>query len=175
MVLFPAEQTRILDYNRVVRDLKGMTVDEFLRRVAERFRVTAEPLPVRPQRTGEFGVAGAWYRLHWCGARQGAGSGDAVERLDVALLARELLEPLLDIHDPRRDPRIDFVGGSRGLEELARRVDSGSMAAAFSLYPTPIGDLMAVADTGGVMPPKSTWFEPKLGDGLVSHLLEPPT
>ena len=171
VVLFPASQTRILDYNRVVRDLAGMSDAEFLHRLEQSFAVLPEAAPVRPHQRGEFGLYlnGHWYRLH-C-RLDPATLADPVERLDVALLAHQLLEPLLNIHDPRRDPRIDFVGGGRGLGELERRVDSGEMAAAFALFPTPIGDLMSVADAGRVMPPKSTWFEPKLADGLVSNVI----
>lgn len=171
VVLFPASEARILDYNRVVRDLAGMSADEFMRRLERSFSVQPETAPVRPHQRGEFGLymAGTWYRLH-C-RLDPATLADPVERLDVALLAHQLLEPLLGIHDPRRDPRIDFVGGGRGLHELERRVDSGEMAAAFAMFPTPIGDLMSVADAGRVMPPKSTWFEPKLADGLVSNVI----
>ena len=111
-----------------------------------------------------------WYRLRL--PAHLAGSADPVERLDVQLLARHLLEPVLGIHDPRRDPRIDFAGGVRGLDELERRVNSGEMAVAFAMFPTSIEELMAVADAGRLMPPKSTWFEPKLADGLVSHVLD---
>jgi uncharacterized protein (DUF1015 family) len=112
---------------------------------------------------------GRWYRLTIHANRV---PEDPVERLDVSLLAENLLEPLLGISDPRTDPRIDFVGGVRGLEELEKRVDSGEMAVAFSMFPTSMEDLMAVADANKVMPPKSTWFEPKLADGLVSHVLD---
>lgn len=171
-VLFQDVEVRILDYNRVVSDLNGMQPAQFLARVAERFTMVAEAAPVRPQRSGEFGmyVAGQWYRLALDPALVAA--GDPVARLDVSLLAQHLIEPLLGIHDPRHDRRIDFVGGIRGLEELARRVDEGGMAVAFALYPTGLDQLMAVADAGEVMPPKSTWFEPKLADGMVSLLLD---
>jgi uncharacterized protein (DUF1015 family) len=171
-VSFPDNQTRILDYNRVVRDLNGLSPEAFLQALAAAFRVTPAAQPVRPGRRGEFGMylAGHWYRLEIDPAR--IPQDDPVRRLDVSLLQEHLLEPVLGIRDPRRDPRIDFVGGIRGLGELARRVDSGEMAVAFALHPTSLEDLMAVADAGAVMPPKSTWFEPKLADGLVSHVLD---
>lgn len=170
-VLFPDDQMQILDYNRVVRDLNGLSPEEFLARVAGAFEMAAEPRAVRPHGTGEFGMylRGQWYRLK---LRPERIPEDPVGRLDVSLLANNLIAPVLGIDDPRRDERIDFVGGIRGLGELERRVDSGEMAVAFSLHPTSMGDLMAVADAGEVMPPKSTWFEPKLADGLVSHVLD---
>jgi uncharacterized protein (DUF1015 family) len=169
-VLFPHRQVQILDYNRVVADLGGLSADDFLARVAQRFEIETSSAAVRPAAAGEFGLylPGRWQRLR---IRAGEVSDDPVERLDVSVLDRCLLAPVLGIEDVRRDPRIDFVGGIRGLEELERRVDSGRAAAAFSLFPTGLDDLMAVADAGQVMPPKSTWFEPKLADGMVSYLL----
>ena len=127
---------------------------------------------VRPDRFGEFGMylRGAWYRLQIHAER--IPEGDPVAALDVSLLQHNLIAPVLGITDPRRDKRIDFVGGSRGLQELERRVDSGEMAVAFALHPTDMEQLLAVADAGQVMPPKSTWFEPKLGDGLLTHVLD---
>jgi len=171
-VVFPHDQMQILDYNRLVRDLHGETVEGFLARVAARFRVEPSAQPVRPARPAQFGMYldGRWYRLELEPER--VPWVDPVARLDVSLLTNELIQPLLGIKDPRRDDRIDFVGGIRGLGELARRVDSGAWALAFSLRPTRMVDLMAVADAGKVMPPKSTWFEPKLADGLVSHILD---
>jgi len=171
-VIFPHNQMQILDYNRVIRDLNGLDEEGFLARVAEAFEVKASDHPVKPGRAAEFGMylQRQWYRLSLDPARIPA--DDPVARLDVSLLADNLIEPLLGITDPRRDPRIDFVGGIRGLEGLQRRVDSGEMAVAFSLFPTGMEELMAVADAGKVMPPKSTWFEPKLADGLVSHVLD---
>ncbi len=170
-VAFPADEMRIFAYDRLVRDLRGSNGKGLLERVRERFDVEPSPAPLRPARPHEFGMylGGAWYRL----ALREAPSPQARprERLDVSLLSVRLLEPVLGIGDPRRDPRIDFVGGARGLEALERRVDSGEMAVAFTLYPTRMEDLMAVADAGETMPPKSTWFEPKLADGLVSYLL----
>ncbi len=170
-VLFQADELRIFDYNRVVRDLNGLSREAFLERVSERFEVVPSADPVRPARSGEFGMylPGQWYRLRLDVDK--AEAGDPVARLDVSLLAGHLIEPVLGIHDPRRDQRIDFVGGIRGLDELERRVDGGGMAVAFSLHPTTLEQLMAVADAGEVMPPKSTWFEPKLADGMVSYPL----
>ncbi len=128
--------------------------------------------PVKPSQSGEYGMylRGQWYRLRIKPER--IPGDDPVARLDVSLLQDNLIEPLLGISDPRTDDRIDFVGGIRGLSELEKRVDSGDWAVAFSLYPTTMEALMAVADAGEVMPPKSTWFEPKLADGLVSHVLD---
>jgi uncharacterized protein (DUF1015 family) len=170
-VIFPHRQMRILDYNRVVRDLAGLSTESFLARVAESFQVTPSATTVHPQGPGNFGMylAGQWYLL--CIHPEKIPS-DPVGLLDVSLLADQLLAPVLGIEDPRRDTRIDFVGGIRGLDELVKRVDSGEMAVAFSMYATRMEDLMAVADAGEVMPPKSTWFEPKLADGLVSLVLE---
>jgi uncharacterized protein (DUF1015 family) len=170
-VIFPHNQMQILDYNRVVRDLNGMTPEVFLAGLTDRFTVTPVDSACHPQGPGEFGMylGGQWYRL---GIHAERVPGDPVGRLDVSVLAENLLAPMLGITDPRRDRRIDFVGGIRGLAELERRVDSGEMQVAFAMYPTRMEDLMAVADAGHVMPPKSTWFEPKLADGLVSHMLD---
>ena len=171
-VLFPHHEMTILDYNRVIRDLYGRTADELLAKLREAFTVEPSDRPVRPAASGEFGmfVAGLWYRL---AIRSGlVPANDPSGRLQVTLLARHVLEPLFGIADQRTDKRIDFVGGARGLAELERRVASGEMAAAFALYPTRMEDLMAVADAGLIMPPKSTWFEPKLADGMVSHVLD---
>ena len=171
-VIFPHDQMRILDYNRVVRDLHGNNPDGLIEHLSVPFAVEGSVDPVRPECPGQFGLylAGHWYRLELDPAR--IPYDDPVARLDVSLLQDNVIEPLLGIVDPRRDDRIDFVGGIRGLEALSARVDSGEMAVAFSLYPTRMEDLMAVADSGEVMPPKSTWFEPKLADGLVSHVLD---
>ena len=170
-VIFPHQQMQILDYNRAVRDLAGLTTEAFLARIAGSFRLTPSAGAVHPQAPASFGLylAGQWYRLD---LRPELVPDDPVGRLDVSLLADNLLAPVLGIEDPRRDTRIEFIGGIRGLAELERRVDSGEMAAAFSMYPTRMEDLMAVADAGEVMPPKSTWFEPKLADGLVSLVLD---
>ncbi len=171
-VIFPHNQMQILDYNRVIKDLNGLDKAAFLTRVGEGFSVEACERPVKPSQAAEFGMYldRQWYRLRLDPAR--IPSDDPVARLDVSLLADNLIEPILGIADPRRDARIDFVGGIRGLAGLEKRVDSGEMAVAFSLFPTQMEDLMAVADAGEVMPPKSTWFEPKLADGLVSHVLD---
>ena len=167
VISFPLNEVRILDYNRIVRDLNGHSVEDFLAALSTRFRICIEAAPVRPSTRTEFGVyvARTWHRMR---LRQPLDGASAVEQLDVSLLSRSVLEPILGIHDPRTDPRIDFVGGGRGLAELQRRVDSGNYAVAFSMFPTSIVELMAVADAGDVMPPKSTWFEPKLADGLLS-------
>ena len=169
-VIFPHDQMLILDYNRVIRDLNGMSAETFLARITEDFSVQAAAQAVHPQRPAEFGMylGGQWYRLNVTAPVP----DDPVARLDVSLLDDLLFAPVLGITDPRRDPRIDFVGGIRGLEALEARVDSGEMQVAFSLFPTGMEDLIAVADAGKVMPPKSTWFEPKLADGLVSHILD---
>jgi uncharacterized protein (DUF1015 family) len=171
-VIFPDNQMQILDYNRVLKDLNGHSVEEFVAEIAEAFNIEVEPAMVKPGRTREFGMYlnGRWYRLHI--DEEFVPDDDPVKCLDVSLLQDNLLGPILAIGDPRRDKRIDFVGGIRGLKELERRVDSGEMACAFPIFPTSMADLMSVADAGLVMPPKSTWFEPKLADGLVSHVLD---
>ncbi len=170
-VIFPHNQMQILDYNRVVKDLNGLDKDSFLEQIAGAFTLEKSDQPVKPASTGEYGMYldGNWYRLKVNSDR--IPQDDPVARLDVSLLQDNLVQPLLGISDPRRDNRIDFVGGIRGLAELEKRVNSGDWAVAFSLYPTTMEALMAVADAGEVMPPKSTWFEPKLADGLVSHML----
>lgn len=171
-VAFPHDQTQILDYNRVVRDLNGLSEAEILAKATERFEVQKVAGPTKPDGPGVFGMylAGQWYLLEILS--QFIPQDDPVRRLDVSLLQDNLIEPVLNIEDPRRDKRIEFVGGIRGLKELERRVDSGEMSAAFALYPTSMEQLIAVADANEVMPPKSTWFEPKLADGLVSHVLD---
>lgn len=171
-VIFPAHQMQILDYNRVVRDLNGLDTAAFLTAVQQHFSVEAATAPVKPEQAGTFGMylPGQWYKLTLNPTL--LPDPDPVARLDVSRLARYLIEPVLGITDPRRDERIDFVGGIRGLAELEKRVNSGEMAVAFALHPTSMADLMAVADNNDVMPPKSTWFEPKLADGVVSYLLD---
>ena len=170
-VIFPHHQMRIMDYNRVVKDLNGLSADEFLARLASCYAVSPACGAVKPACPGEVGLylPGRWYRLN---IDPRLFVTDPVARLDVSLLSDHVLGPILGITDLRRDKRIDFVGGIRGLGELERRVDSGEMAVAFAMYPTRLDDLMAVADAGQVMPPKSTWFEPKLADGLVSHVID---
>lgn len=170
-VIYPHNQMNILDYNRVITDLNGLGKDEFLDKVKSVFTVTEESAAVKPTTATEFGmyVDGQWYRLN---INPELVPDDPVASLDVSLLADNLIEPVLGIADQRTDTRIDFVGGIRGLGELEKRVNSGEMALAFSFYPTSMEALMAVADAGEVMPPKSTWFEPKLADGLVSHVLD---
>jgi uncharacterized protein (DUF1015 family) len=170
-VIFPHHQMRILDYNRVIKDMNGLSEPEFMARVAENFMIEMADAAVKPTRLGEFGLYlnGHWNKLTI--RPDLIPHDDPVGRLDVSLLQNNLIAPILGIEDPRRDKRIDFVGGIRGLSELEKRVDSGEMALALSLHPTGMEDLMAVADANEVMPPKSTWFEPKLADGLASHCL----
>ena len=170
-VLFPDEELQSMDYNRVIKDLNGLTVEEFMSKVSENFSVEhmqeQNQQPYHPEKKGTFGMylEGKWYKLT---AKEHIRTEDAVEGLDVSLLQNYLLGPILGIQDPKTDKRIDFVGGIRGLEELERRVHT-DMKAAFSMYPTAIGELFAVADAGRLMPPKSTWFEPKLRSGLFLH------
>jgi uncharacterized protein (DUF1015 family) len=171
-VLFPYHEMTILDYNRLLRDLNGRSPERVLAELREAFSVEPACDPVHPTASGEFGMylAGSWYRL---AIRPDlVPKADPIGRLPITLITRHAIEPIFGIADPRTDKRIDFVGGARGLSELERRVASGEMAAAFALYPTQMSDLMAVADRGGIMPPKSTWFEPKLADGMVSHVLD---
>ncbi|MBF0444065.1 MAG: DUF1015 domain-containing protein [Magnetococcales bacterium] len=166
-VIFPDNQMHILDYNRVVQDLNGLSNEEFLTAIAQQFTITPSPTPFKPTQPNSFGMyfEGKWYQLKLEADK--IDQSNPVTRLDVSLLNQYLLEPILGIKDPRRDPRIDFVGGIRGLQGLVDRVDSKEMVVAFSMYPTALAELMSVADAGQVMPPKSTWFEPKLRDGLV--------
>ena len=170
-VIFQDEELRILDYNRVVKDLNGMDAAAFLTRIEEYFAVEKKgQAPYRPTEKGTFGMylEDEWYCLS---AKEEIKSEDAVEGLDVSLLQNDLLDPILGIMDPKTDKRIDFVGGIRGLGELERRVHT-DMKVAFSMYPTSIAELFAVADAGRLMPPKSTWFEPKLRSGLFLHEIE---
>ncbi len=171
-VLLPQQEMTILDYNRVLRDLAGLTQVELLHKIGERYTIEPSDAPARPSRADEVGMVlgGRWFRLAL--KPEAAPGDDPVARLPVTLLARNVLEPIFGVTDPRRDKRIDFVGGGRGLEELERLVASGLFAVAFALYPTEMRDLMAVADACEIMPPKSTWFEPKLADGMVSHMLD---
>ena len=170
-MIFPDEELRILDYNRVVKDLNGMDAGTFLSKIEEHFTVEKKGnIPYRPEKKATFGMylEDEWYCLT---AKEEIQSEDAVEGLDVSLLQNYLLEPVLGIEDPKTDKRIDFVGGIRGLTELERRVHT-DMKVAFSMYPTSIAELFAVADAGRLMPPKSTWFEPKLRSGLFLHEIE---
>jgi uncharacterized protein (DUF1015 family) len=175
-VLLPQQQMTILQYNRVLRDLNRLTPEEALRKIGCRYAVELSDQPVHPTRADEVGMllGERWYQLALRPevAAEGAQSGDPVARLPITLLAKNIIEPVFGVSDPRRDKRIDFVGGGRGPGELQRLVTSGAMAVAFALYPTQMKDLMAVADAGAIMPPKSTWFEPKLADGMVSHMLD---
>ncbi|NQV18006.1 MAG: DUF1015 domain-containing protein [Armatimonadetes bacterium] len=172
-VIFPHNQLYIMDYNRVIKDLNCLSPDEFLKKVEENFIIDihSKDKAYQPEGLRDFGMYldGAWYKLT---AREGSfPKNDPVKSLDVSILQENLLTPILGIGDPRKDKRIDFVGGIRGLEELSRRVDAGE-AVAFSMFPTSIEQLMAIADAGKVMPPKSTWFEPKLRSGVIVHLLD---
>ena len=170
-VLFPDEQLYIMDYNRVVKDLNGLSEAGFMGKVNEKFVITAwnGEGPCRPPQKHSFGMylGGKWYLL---AAKDGTYGGDPVSRLDVSILQTNLLAPVLGIGDPRTDKRIDFIGGIRGLEELERRVNEDG-GVAFAMYPTTIDDLMSIADAGLIMPPKSTWFEPKLLSGIFIHEL----
>ena len=168
-ILYPADQLHVYDYNRVVADLKGLSEEEFLKKLEEKFIVNEKEDAVRPEKKGTFGMylTDRWYLLEF----KGEMPEDVIEALDVSILQDNLLAPILGIDDPRSDKRIDFVGGVRGLKELERRVKD-DMAVAFSMYPTALEELMAVADSGKVMPPKSTWFEPKPRSGLFIHELD---
>lgn len=168
-VLFPDEELMIMPYNRVVKDLNGKSVDEYMAAIAEKFDVSKEAEPFAPENKGEIGMFldGQWYKLV---AHDDIKSNDPVKGLDVAVLQDNLLTPVLGIGDPRVDKRIDFIGGIRGLAELEKRCNE-DMKVAFSMYPTAISELFAVSDAGMLMPPKSTWFEPKLRSGLFIHKL----
>ncbi|WP_352399721.1 DUF1015 family protein [Anaerotignum sp.] len=169
-VLFPADELKIMDYNRVVKDLNGHTSEEFLALLTTKFEVAPYlgEGQLKPQKPHQFGLylEGKWFSLT---TKEEILSHDPVLGLDVSILQKEVLEPLLAIGDPRTDKRIDFVGGIRGLAELEKRVDRGEMKLAFSLYPTSMDELIRVADAERIMPPKSTWFEPKLRSGLFLH------
>ncbi len=171
-VLFPHDQLRIMDYNRLVKDLNGMDAKSFLASLSGNFTVEPAPGEAKPRKKGEYGLylEGKWYYLNANPSL--LANPDPVGVLDVSILQNNLLNPILGIADPRTDKRIDFVGGIRGLKELERRVNSGEMKAAFALFPTSIQELLSIADAGKTMPPKSTWFEPKLRDGLLVHFLD---
>jgi uncharacterized protein (DUF1015 family) len=169
--LFPSSQLQIMDYNRTVADLNSLAPKEFLEKIGKDFDLQPfEKEEVKPAQLHEFGMylTGSWYLLK---AKEGTYSEDSIGILDVTILQNNILDKILGIHDPRTDNRIDFIGGIRGLNELVKKVDSGEMAVAFSLFPVSIDQLFNIADAGNVMPPKSTWFEPKLRDGLLTHLI----
>lgn len=168
-VLFPASQLNVLPYNRVVRDLNGLSPDEFLARLGESFRIETDggKIPETSESLCLY-LDGEWHRLSWDPVE----SDNPIDRLDVAVLQDRVLTPLLGIEDPRTDERIDFIGGIRGTGELEKRVDSGDWAVAFSMYPTTVQQLIDIADADQIMPPKSTWFEPKLRSGLFVYTLD---
>lgn len=171
-VLFPDDQLKIIDYNRVVKDLNGHDTEEFLELIGKSFNIKSNgPKPYKPKKPHEFGmyISGNWFVLN---AKKGTyDENDTIRSLDVTILSEQIFEPILGIADLRKDTRIDFVGGIRGLEELQYRVDSGEMVIAFALYPVSMKQLIKIADSGEIMPPKTTWFEPKLRSGLIVHLL----
>lgn len=168
--VFPAEDLKILPYNRAVKDLNGLTAEQFFEQLSGSFRFEKTDLKV-PDHPRSFAmyIGGEWYIVHYI--VENIREPDPIERLDVSILQQNILEPILGIDDPRTNTRISFVGGIRGTDELERLVDSGDYAVAFSMYPTSMDDLFAVSDMGEIMPPKSTWFEPKLKDGLFVHLI----
>ena len=168
--LFPASQVKIMDYNRVVKDLNGLSEKDLLEKIEEKFSVEKTDKAYAPAEPHSFGLYlnKTWYKLT---AKENTFTTDPIGVLDITILQNNLLGPVLGIGDQRTDKRIDFVGGIRGLAELEKRVNSGEMAVAFSLYPVSVQQLFDIADSGNVMPPKSTWFEPKLRDGLLTHLI----
>ena len=168
--LFPSNQLKILDYNRVVKDLNGLTEQDFLQKIEEYFSVIKVSDPFAPSQPYMFGMylKNQWYILE---TKNLPDTTDPIKSLDISILHDNLLEPILGITDQRTDKRIDFIGGIRGLSELENRVKTGQMAVAFSLYPVSIQQLFDIAESGNIMPPKSTWFEPKLRDGLLTHLI----
>jgi uncharacterized protein (DUF1015 family) len=169
--LFPSNQLHIMDYNRVVKDLNGFSNEKFIERVKANFSVEKIDTALSPASLHQFGMYlnHQWYKLT---ALQNTFTTDPIGVLDITILSDNLLAPVLNIKDQRTDKRIDFVGGIRGLAELEKRVDSGEMVVAFSLHPVTIQQLFDIADSGNVMPPKSTWFEPKLRDGLLTHIID---
>ncbi len=169
--IFPHSQLKILDYNRVVKDLNGMSEDEFFKKVSEKFNINQVDGVYKPERKHTIGmyISGKWYKLE---PKDGTyDEEDVIASLDVSILQNNLLAPILGIENPRTDKRIDFVGGILGIEELIRLVDSENFKVAFAMYPTSIDALLRVSDEGKIMPPKSTWFEPKLKSGIVVHLI----
>ena len=171
-VLFPASHLYIMDYNRLVVDLNGATEAEFFEKLKTVCTVEKVNTQYKPTKRGEMGmyINKTWYKLNF--KPEITNIADPVERLDVSLLQKNVLNPFLGIDDPRTSKRIDFVGGIRGLGELEKRVNSGEMTVAFAMFPTSVQDLMDIADAGAIMPPKSTWFEPKLGDGMFVHFMD---
>jgi uncharacterized protein (DUF1015 family) len=172
-VCFPASQLTILDYNRVVKDLNGMTTKSFLATIGNCFTLEIYgKTPIKPDKPHKFSlyIEGVWYVL--TAKRTTFDANDPIDSLDVTISSKLILSDLLGINDLRSDKRVDFVGGIRGLEELARRVDSGEMAFALALYPVSMEQIIQIADAGNILPPKTTWFEPKLRSGLVVHLLD---
>ena len=169
--LFPSNQLYIMDYNRVVKDLNGLSSSDLLSRLEDKFSIEKKSRAYRPENLHNFGLYldKQWYKLT---AKPGTWTEDPIGILDISILQYNMLDPILGIKDQRTDKRIDFVGGIRGLEELEKRVDTGEMSLAISLYPVSIQQLFDIADSGNVMPPKSTWFEPKLRDGLLTHLID---
>lgn len=168
--LFPASQLHIYDYNRVVKDLNGFSAEQLIQKLDRNFSITKMTKAFKPEEPHQFGMylQGTWYKMV---ALDGSFATDPVNVLDISVLQNNVLQPFFDILDQRTDPRIDFVGGIRGMQELEKRVDSGDAAVAFSIYPVTIEQLFDIADTNQTMPPKSTWFEPKLRDGLLTHLI----
>ena len=168
-IIFPHDELMILDYNRLIKDLNGKNTETFIQELQNIFIIEKSEKPVKPVNKHVFGMylSGVWYSLT---LKAHTDPADVIGSLDVSVLQEKVLSPVLNIRDPKTDKRIDFVGGVRGLDELARRVDSGEMAVAFSMCPTSMDELMAVADAGFIMPPKSTWFEPKLRSGLLVHV-----
>lgn len=168
--IFPANQLAILDYNRIAKDLNGLSEEDFLQHLQAAFEISNADAAVQPEGLHQFGMYlnGKWYRLT---AKEGSYSNDPIGVLDVTILQDNVLDKILGIKDPRTDKRVDFVGGIRGLAELEKRVNDGEAKVAFSLHPVSIQQLFDIADSGKVMPPKSTWFEPKLRDGLLTHLI----
>jgi uncharacterized protein (DUF1015 family) len=169
--IFPASEVKIFDYNRVVKDLNGFNEESLLEKAKAFFDIEKKNEAYRPDKPHRFGlyINKHWYKME---AREGSFSKDPLGVLDVSILQQNFLDPILNIKDQRTDKRIDFVGGIRGLEELEKRVDSGEMALAISLFPVSIEQLFDISDAGQVMPPKSTWFEPKLRDGLLTNIIE---
>jgi uncharacterized protein (DUF1015 family) len=163
---------QILDYNRVVKDLNGLSEKEFMEKLGELFDIEKTDSQYKPEKAHTFGMYmdGVWYKL--TAKSHIYNEEDPIQRLDVHILQEHVLNPILGIENPRKDKRIDFIGGIRGLGELEKRVNSGDWKVAFALYPTSIQDLMSIADAGLIMPPKSTWFEPKLKSGLAIHLVD---